>query len=128
MYQYQWNLYLINNYEDIVVFLSLILYISCDYRNAQVTLVEKPQFKTICFQNYEHGYLIHTWSDKALKGTVVSRALPCLKWGSLEITLTVPLQSLYSLFTFPLQSLYSPFTVPLSCLKVVSKYNHVLFD
>ena len=27
--------------------------------------------KIISFQNYKHWYLIHTWSEKAFKGTVV---------------------------------------------------------
>ena len=37
----------------------------------------------------KHGYLIHTWSDKSFKGTVVNRVLPSLDGGLLEITLTV---------------------------------------
>ena len=40
----------------------------------------------------KHGYLIHIWADKNVKGTVVNRALPSWYEGSLEITLTVPLQ------------------------------------
>ena len=39
----------------------------------------------------DNGYQIHTWSDKAFKGTVVNRELLSLHGGSLEITLTVPL-------------------------------------
>ena len=35
--------------------------------------------------------LIHTWSDKALKGTVVDWALPSLHGGSLQFTRTIPL-------------------------------------
>ena len=38
----------------------------------------------------KHGYLIHTWSDKALKGTIANRALPSFQF---EITLTVPLNN-----------------------------------
>ena len=37
---------------------------------------------------------ISNFSDNAFKGTVVSRALPPLHGGSLEITLTVPLKVL----------------------------------
>ena len=47
-------------------------------------------------QNY--GYLIHTWSDNALKGTVVNRAWPSLHGESLEITLTVPLRKGFNCF------------------------------
>ena len=42
-------------------------------------------------QKPKHGYLIHTWSDKAFKGTVVNQALPSWHGGSLKIPLTVPL-------------------------------------
>ena len=45
----------------------------------------------ICFWNFKHGYLIHTWRDKAFKGTVVNRTLPSLHRGSLEVAFTVPL-------------------------------------
>ena len=36
-----------------------------------------------------HWYLIHTWSDRAFKGTVVNRTLPSLHGGLLNITLLV---------------------------------------
>ena len=54
---YPWNLYLINNVEDIVDFLGLKLYnfdhsnMFTNIRNAQINLVEKPQFKIISFKN-----------------------------------------------------------------------------
>ena len=31
--------------------------------------------KKLIFLNNKHGYLFHTWSDKAVKGTVVNRAM-----------------------------------------------------
>ena len=34
-------------------------------------------------QKHKHGYLIHTWSDRAIKGASVNRALPSLHKGSL---------------------------------------------
>ena len=43
----------------------------------------------------KNGYLIHTWSDKVFKGTVVNRALPSLHGGSLKIIITVPLIDLH---------------------------------
>ena len=76
------NLYLINNVEDIVVFIGLhVLTPAYLFSHA----VEKPKLKIISLKNDKHWSLIHTWSDKAFKGTVVNHAL------SLEITLTVPL-------------------------------------
>ena len=53
--------------------------------HAQVTFVENPEWKINSFQNYKHSHLIHTWSGKAFKGTIVNRALPSLHDGSLEI-------------------------------------------
>ena len=44
----------------------------------------------------KHWYIIYTWSDKAFMGTVVNRALPSFQRGSLEITLTVPYNTLLS--------------------------------
>ena len=38
----------------------------------------------------KHGYLIHTWSDKAFMGTAVKQALPSLHGGSVEIALIAP--------------------------------------
>ena len=57
-------------------------------KNAEVTFPEKPQTKKNSLKKQKHGYLFHTWSDKAFKGTVVNRTLPSLHGGSLEITLT----------------------------------------
>ena len=42
-------------------------YMFSSSRNAQVTLVEKPQLKVIHFQNYNHWYIIRTWIDIAFK-------------------------------------------------------------
>ena len=44
-------------------------------------------------RNKKQAYLLHTWSDKAFKCTVVNRTLSSLPGGSLEITLTVPLSA-----------------------------------
>ena len=77
--QYPWKLYLINNVENIVVFLDwkvcisdiITVYFFCR-RNPPVQIVEKPQLKIISFQNYKH--LILTWSHKAFTSTVVNQA------------------------------------------------------
>jgi len=45
------------------VFNSNSFYIFSFRKNAQVTFVENRQLKMICFKNYKHWYLIHTWSD-----------------------------------------------------------------
>ena len=41
--------------------------------------------KIIIFRNYKHKCLIHTWTDKAFKGSIVNRIF--LHEGSLAITL-----------------------------------------
>ena len=61
----------------------------------------------------KHGYLIHTWSDKAFKSSVVNLALSSLHKRSLEITFTVPLISWFSIYTVPLIPWFSIYTVPL---------------
>ena len=60
--------------------------------NGQVTFAEKPYIKINRFKKQKHWYLIHTWSDIALKGTIVNQKLSSLHEGSHEITLTVPLK------------------------------------
>ena len=47
---------------------------SCN-RNAQINVTGKPQLKQVRFQ---YGYLIHTLSERAFKGTMLNRALPIL--------------------------------------------------
>jgi len=64
---------------------------SCS-RNAQITFGEKPQIKIISFQNCTHEYLIHTWTEKSFKGTIVNRALSSLHKGSPAVTLTVSIK------------------------------------
>ena len=68
--------------------LSFFLY----SRNVQTTFVKNPKLKIICFQSW---FLIKAWSDKAVKGTIVSPALPSLHgiWKSLEIMLLVTLRT-----------------------------------
>ena len=60
-------------------------------KNAQVTLVERPQLKRIRFQIYKHWYQL-------FKDVIVNRALPSVDEGSLEnyIILTVSLIELFS--------------------------------
>ena len=47
--------------------------------------------KIYSLKKQKHGYLIHTWSDKAFNGTVVNRAMSSVHGESLGNTLTVPL-------------------------------------
>ena len=46
------------------------------------------QLKIIIFQSHKIWYKINTRSDKAIKGTIVNRALLSLHGGSLEIPIT----------------------------------------
>ena len=77
--QYPSNLDLIKNVKYTVVL--HIFHFFFYARNAQVTLAEKPQMKINSLKKQKHRYLIHTWSDKASKGTVVNLALPFLHGG-----------------------------------------------
>ena len=54
----------------------------------QVTFGEKPQMKIHSLKEQIHGYLIQIY-----QGTVVNRTLPSFHGGSLQMTLTVPLNS-----------------------------------
>ena len=77
---YPRNLYLINNGEDIVVFLGFKVFNSDNsYRfsctsNTQVTFVEKPQLKIISFRD-----IIHNQSP------VVNQALPFCMEGHMKL-------------------------------------------
>ena len=51
----------------------------------------RKQMKIKSLKKQKHWYIIYTWADKAFKGTVVNWVLPSLHRGSLETTLTVPL-------------------------------------
>ena len=82
--RYPWNLYLAKNLEDAVVFWHekfLFLWVS------PMLLINKKCTKALI----NNSYLIR----QSFMGTVVNRALPSLHKGSLEITLTVPWNSLY---------------------------------
>ena len=61
-------------------------------------------------------YLIHTWSDKALKGTVVNRALQSLHEGWVDIKYTAPSRCIYSPFKVYIQPLQSVYTSPSRCI------------
>ena len=83
--------FLINNVEDLKVFISDDFYMFSCCRNAQLTFVEKPQPLKICFHNYKHWYLIRSWSNKAFNGTTL-----CIRHCHLSIDghLKLRLQSL----------------------------------
>ena len=51
------------------------------------TFAENPQLKMDGLKKQKHGYIIYTWSDKAVKCTFVNLAVPSLPFGSLEIML-----------------------------------------
>ena len=82
-----------NNIKIFVFFLAFYIFPAVEVRKTCIFTAEKPQLKLIRFQNYKHCCLINTWSDKALNGTVVNRALSPLHGGSLKILLTVLLKN-----------------------------------
>ena len=87
-----WNLNLEKNFVFLTRKLYFILRISpLLLRNAQLTFTEKPQMKINSSMKQKHWYIILTWSDKALMGTVVNRALSSLHGESQEFTHSVPL-------------------------------------
>ena len=61
-------------------------------RKAQFTFVEKPQIKIISFKIVNIDIYFIIFQTKFRKGTIVKWALPSFYGGTLEITLTVPLQ------------------------------------
>ena len=61
-------------------------------RNAHVYLRREPAIENQQFMETKIlMFNIHTLSDKAFQGTFVNLRLLSLPWGSLKITLTVPL-------------------------------------
>ena len=60
--------------NDNVAFLTQKLFSSDDFsiisyeqEKTQVAFTEKPQIKINSLKKQKRGYIIHTWSDKALK-------------------------------------------------------------
>jgi len=75
--RFLWNVYLINNVEDMAVFLAWKVFnfdfiIHCfTCRNVLVvTFIKKQQFQNWFNKKRKYGYLIHFWSDKALYGII----------------------------------------------------------
>ena len=101
--EFTWNIYLIKNGEDNVVFFWLrkvfksvnFSIVSYKHEMHQVTFAEKPQIK-----------INSSYSVKALKGTVVNRALPSLHGGSLKIAFTIPVKG-FNVIILPEYSLES---------------------
>ena len=100
---YPGNFNLIKNMEEIFVFLTQCLFLWVSLCSI-VVLINKecashfrrePTNEINSLKKQKHWYLIHTWSEKAVKGTVVNLTLPSLHGGSFEITPTVPLSKEY---------------------------------
>ena len=68
-------------------------------------------------------YLIHTWSAKAIKGTVVNRALASLPGGALNITPTVPLNTLLEVW-----NAFGSSILRINCLKYLLRHERVLLE
>ena len=83
--QYQWNRYLINIGEIIVIFLGLKEFISDNSYTYSCSRneVEKPHLKIISFQNH-----VHARTNNAFNGTVVNQTLSSLAMeGHLKLRL-----------------------------------------
>ena len=115
---YPWNLNLIENLEDEVVFLTINVFNSDifffvsfkhDLRKSLLHRIVSKEKKTIQLnKSMGHGCIIHVWSDKAFQVTVVKLALSSLHWGSLEVWFTVPLNWHNSRFFRREKQLYLP--------------------
>ena len=60
---------------------SSFSFIFLQTRNEQVTFADKPQIKMKSLKKQKHKKIIHFWSDKVFKSTLVNRALPSLHGG-----------------------------------------------
>ena len=76
--RYPWNLYIIKYVEETLIFLTLKSVYFCEFlryffwtRNVEVTFTEEPQIKINSLKKQKNWILIHTWTEKAFKGTVV---------------------------------------------------------
>ena len=83
---------------DKLVFLARKVFISRSFPvafNAQEMRISLSQRnRNLKLKKQEHLYrLIYSWSDQAIKGTVLNRTLPFLHGASLKITLPVPLSN-----------------------------------
>ena len=115
--RYPLNLYLINNVEDILLYFrvwkcSSNLIISKCFHLAshfyRETTTEINQFSKL----YTLIYIIHTWSDKAFKDTVVNRALSSLQFleNTLDKVWTKMLnQFVLKIYIFPFSQKYWKF-------------------
>ena len=63
--QYPWNLLLIYNMKNNFVSLGL--------KKCLILIISPLFLKQEMKRKQKHGYISHTWSDRAFKGTVVNR-------------------------------------------------------
>ena len=89
---YPWNLNLIKNLEDNIVFFTQKVFNSENFSISSYkqemrksVLQRNRKTKINCLKKLKHAYQIHTWSDIAFNGTVVNQALPSLYEESLKI-------------------------------------------
>ncbi len=80
--RFPWNLNLIKNVEDAVVFLPLKVFISKSFSivsyQQEMHKAKKLQTKINSFKKQKHRYLKHAWSEKGFNETVVNRAMSSL--------------------------------------------------
>ena len=84
------NLYI--DVEDMVVFLDLKVFnFDSYYMLSYIRNAHSNFYRETSIENYKHWFLIHTWSDKTFKGTIVNRALSSVQGGQFKIR-TVPVK------------------------------------
>ena len=124
--RYPWNLNLIKQFEENLKCV-FFLWISPLFLMQQSLLQRKPKIKRNSLKKQNRGYLINIWSDKAVKGTVVYRALPYMQKGSIEMTFTVPLSYIticvFLIRVFVYSSEYTRFSIHFLTYRKLKPFN-----
>ena len=126
---------LIKNMEDTVVFLtrkvfiSLSLFIASYNKKSASHFCRETAKENKHFKGTKTCKLIQTRTDKAIKGSVVNRALSSLHRGSLDIPHTVPIkQKLKPQTTQTAHTLYLRLSRPIVSRHAMLRFHVMFFD